>query len=43
MFMDITLHQLRVFRAVARHRSYSRAAEALCISQPGASLLSVLQ
>jgi LysR family transcriptional regulator, low CO2-responsive transcriptional regulator len=38
MFMDITLHQLRIFRAVARHRSYSRAADALCISQPGVSL-----
>ena len=35
--MDFTLHQLRIFQAVARHGSYSRAAEALFISQPGVS------
>ena len=38
MLMDCTLHQLRLFQAVARHSSYSRAAEALFISQPGVSL-----
>ncbi len=36
--MDVTLHQLRVFQAVARHRSYSRAGEQLFISQPGVSM-----
>ncbi len=38
MFMDINLHQLRIFQAVARHRSFSRAAEQLFLSQPGVSL-----
>jgi DNA-binding transcriptional LysR family regulator len=33
----VTLHQLRIFLAVARHRSYSRAAEELRLSQPAVS------
>ena len=36
--MDINLHQLHIFRAVATHGSYSRAATALFLSQPGVSL-----
>lgn len=36
--MYINLHQLRIFQAVATHRSYSRAAEALYLSQPAVSL-----
>ncbi len=36
--MDINLHQLRIFHAVAEHGSYSRAAAALYLSQPGVSL-----
>jgi LysR family transcriptional regulator, low CO2-responsive transcriptional regulator len=36
--MLINLHQLRIFQAVAQQRSYSRAAEALFLSQPGVSL-----
>jgi DNA-binding transcriptional LysR family regulator len=36
--MDINLHQLRIFRSVAEHGSYSRAATALYLSQPGVSL-----
>jgi DNA-binding transcriptional LysR family regulator len=35
--MDVSLHQLRLFAAVARERSFSRAAASLCISQPGVS------
>ncbi len=35
--MDVTLRQLQVFHAVARHRSFSRAAHALCVSQPAVS------
>jgi len=35
--MDITLRQLEVFRAVARNRSFSKAAEELCVSQPAVS------
>jgi len=35
--MDVSLRQLQVFRAVARHRSFSRAAEELVISQPAVS------
>ena len=31
----LTLHQLRIFRAVVEHQSFTRAAEALCLSQPG--------
>ena len=36
--MEINLHQLRIFHAVAEHGGYSRAAEALYLSQPGVSL-----
>ncbi len=35
--MPINLHLLRLFAMVARHRSFSRAAEALHISQPAIS------
>lgn len=35
--MLISLHQLNVFRAVARHQSFTRAAEELYISQPAVS------
>jgi DNA-binding transcriptional LysR family regulator len=35
--MIVSLHQLSVFRAVARHESFSRAAEELYISQPAVS------
>jgi DNA-binding transcriptional LysR family regulator len=34
----MTLHQLRIFLTVARHRSYSRAAEELTLSQPAVSI-----
>jgi DNA-binding transcriptional LysR family regulator len=34
----LNLHQLLIFRAVAEHRSYSRAATTLYLSQPGVSL-----
>lgn len=34
---SVTLHQLRVFLAVARHRNYTHAAEELYLSQPSAS------
>ncbi len=33
----LTLHQLRVFRAVARHRSYTRAARELLLTQSAVS------
>ena len=36
--MLINLHQLQIFQAVAIHRSYTRAAEALYLSQPAVSL-----
>src|SRR5260221_13114351 len=36
--MEINLHQLRIFQAVALHGGYSRAAQALFLSQPGVSL-----
>jgi LysR family transcriptional regulator, low CO2-responsive transcriptional regulator len=36
--MDINLHQLHIFQSVALHGSYSRAASALYLSQPGVSL-----
>jgi len=36
--MNITLRQLKVFEAVARNRSYTRAAEALHLSQPAVSM-----
>ena len=34
----MTLHQLRVFLAVARHQSYSKAAEVLYLTQPAVSM-----
>ena len=33
----VTVHQLRIFKAVADHHSFSRAAEALHLSQPAVS------
>lgn len=36
--MNITLRQLRVFEAVARHLNYTRAAEELFLSQPAVSM-----
>jgi LysR family transcriptional regulator, low CO2-responsive transcriptional regulator len=36
-FRDINLHQLHIFRAVAQHQSFSRAALDLYLSQPGVS------
>lgn len=36
--INITLRQLQVFEAVARHLSYTRAAEALHLSQPATSM-----
>jgi len=36
--MNITLRQLRVFAAVARHRNFTRAAEALFLTQPAVSM-----
>jgi LysR family transcriptional regulator, low CO2-responsive transcriptional regulator len=38
LLTDINLHQLHIFQAVAEHGSYSRAASALYLSQPGVSL-----
>jgi DNA-binding transcriptional LysR family regulator len=35
---DVTLRQLRIFAAVARHRSFTRAAEALRLTQPAISM-----
>ena len=34
----VTLHQLRVFEAAARHNSYTRAAEELYLTQPTVSI-----
>jgi DNA-binding transcriptional LysR family regulator len=34
---DLNLHQLRIFRTVAAHRSFSQAAAELYLSQPGVS------
>ncbi|MEM5328486.1 LysR substrate-binding domain-containing protein [Paraburkholderia sp. JHI2823] len=39
MPINLTLHQLDAFRAVARYRSFSGAAKALFISQPSLTLL----
>lgn len=36
--LNLTLRQLRVFEAVAKHLSYSRAAEALHLTQPAVSM-----
>ncbi len=36
--MHVTLRQLNVFEAVARHLSYTRAAEKLHLSQPAVSM-----
>ncbi len=38
MALSLTLRQLQVFEAVARHRSYTRAAEALYLTQPAVSM-----
>src|SRR6202051_2155973 len=35
---NATLRQLKVFEAVARHLSYSRAADELCLTQPAVSI-----
>ncbi|MDP2728583.1 MAG: LysR family transcriptional regulator, partial [Dehalococcoidia bacterium] len=35
--IELNFHQLKVFHAVARHLSYTRAAEQLYISQPAIS------
>ena len=35
---NVTLRQLRVFEAVARHLNYSRAAQELHLSQPAVSM-----
>ncbi len=35
--LHLTLQQLRIFEAVARHQSYTRAAEALHLTQPAVS------
>lgn len=36
--MNITLRQLRIFDAVARHLSYTRAAVEMCLTQPAVSM-----
>ncbi len=36
--MNITFRQLKVFASVARHGSYTRAAEELCLTQPAVSM-----
>jgi DNA-binding transcriptional LysR family regulator len=36
--MHITFRQLQVFEAVARHLSYTRAAEELHLTQPAVSM-----
>ncbi|CAD5913576.1 HTH-type transcriptional activator CmpR [Planktothrix agardhii] len=37
ILMQATLHQLKVFEAVARHRSFTKAAEEMMITQPTVS------
>lgn len=37
LMLQATLHQLRVFETVARHGSFTRAAEELSITQPTVS------
>ena len=36
--MHLTLRQLEVFAAVARNKSFTKAAEVLHLSQPGVSM-----
>ncbi|QSR85104.1 LysR family transcriptional regulator [Methylacidimicrobium sp. B4] len=36
--MDVTLQQLRVFEAIAHHRSFTKAAEAVHLTQPAVSI-----
>ncbi|MEY2976319.1 MAG: hypothetical protein RLZZ435_456, partial [Cyanobacteriota bacterium] len=38
MLKPITLHQLKVFEAAARHGSFTRAAEELYLTQPTVSI-----
>ncbi|HEY9447614.1 MAG TPA: LysR family transcriptional regulator, partial [Burkholderiales bacterium] len=38
MLNNATFRQMRVFEAVARHSSYSRAAEELHLTQPAVSI-----
>ena len=38
MYADLNFHQLRIFHTVARWKSFSRAAQALDISQPAVSI-----
>jgi len=38
VLQNVTLHQLRVFEAVARHKSFTRAAEELFLTQPTVSM-----
>ena len=38
IFMNITLRQLTVFAAAARHLNYTRAAEELFLTQPAVSM-----
>ena len=38
MALNITLRQLRVFESVARNSSFTRAAEALHLTQPAVSM-----
>ncbi|HIJ34914.1 MAG TPA: LysR family transcriptional regulator, partial [Gammaproteobacteria bacterium] len=38
MPLNITFRQLRVFEAVARHSSFTRAAEELHLTQPAVSM-----
>lgn len=38
MMKNVTLRQLRVFEAVARHSSYTRAASDLHLTQPAISM-----